>query len=68
MTRREIVAAFVVVAGLASFAVVGDPANGVCDAPGNEWLTAITKQADGRLTTHRWIEVRFVPLTRGAAR
>jgi drug/metabolite transporter (DMT)-like permease len=40
VTRREVVAAFVIVAGLATFAVIGDPANGVSDAPGNGWAVA----------------------------
>jgi protein-L-isoaspartate(D-aspartate) O-methyltransferase len=33
-----------------------------------EWLTVVTKQADGSVTQRRTIPVRFVPLTRGEAR
>jgi len=40
VTKREIVAAFVIVAGLSVFARVGDPANGRTNAPSAAWLTA----------------------------
>ena len=38
---REIVGAVVVVAGLALFALFGDPAGGKDNAPGKEWLIAL---------------------------
>ena len=41
ITRRHVAGAGVVVAGLAVFASVGDPAAGVDDAPGSTWLAAI---------------------------
>jgi drug/metabolite transporter (DMT)-like permease len=40
VTRREVAAAFAIVAGLAIFAVVGNPANGVSDAPSADWFVA----------------------------
>ena len=40
ITRRHILGAAVVVAGLAIFAAVGDPAGGVDNAPGSAWLSA----------------------------
>jgi drug/metabolite transporter (DMT)-like permease len=40
VSRREIVAAIVIVAGLATFARVGDPANGRTNAPSAAWLLA----------------------------
>ena len=40
VTRREIVAALVIVAGLTVFALVGNPADGRSNAPGSEWLVA----------------------------
>jgi drug/metabolite transporter (DMT)-like permease len=40
VTRREVVAAFAIVAGLAVFAVAGNPADGRSTAPGREWLAA----------------------------
>jgi drug/metabolite transporter (DMT)-like permease len=39
--RRELLGAVVVVAGLAVFTVVGDPAGGKDDAPANEWAVAV---------------------------
>jgi uncharacterized membrane protein len=40
ITRRHIIGAVIVVAGLAIFASVGDPAGGVDNAPGSAWLSA----------------------------
>ena len=40
VTRREVVAAFAIVAGLAVFALVGNPAVGRSNAPGSQWLLA----------------------------
>src|SRR5262245_66080505 len=40
ITGRQVVGAAVTVLGLAVFAVVGDPAGGVDNAPGVEWLVA----------------------------
>jgi drug/metabolite transporter (DMT)-like permease len=40
VAKREIVAAFVIVAGLSVFAKVGDPANGRSNAPSAAWLIA----------------------------
>jgi uncharacterized membrane protein len=40
ITRRHILGAAIVVAGLAIFASAGDPAGGVDDAPGSAWLSA----------------------------
>jgi drug/metabolite transporter (DMT)-like permease len=40
VTRREIVAAFAIVAGLVVFALAGNPAVGRSNAPSNEWLLA----------------------------
>jgi uncharacterized membrane protein len=40
ITRRHILGAAIVVAGLAIFASVGDPAGGLDDAPGSAWLSA----------------------------
>lgn len=40
ITRRHILGAAVVVAGLAVFASFGDPAGGVDNAPGSAWLSA----------------------------
>jgi len=40
VTRRHVLGAFVVVVGLALYGVYGDPAQGVNDAPNNEWLAA----------------------------
>ena len=40
VTRREVIAAFAIVAGLAVFAVVGNPANGRSNAPSDQWLAA----------------------------
>jgi drug/metabolite transporter (DMT)-like permease len=45
--RREILGAVVIVAGLALFAVFGDPAGGRDDAPSNEWAIAIAVIAVG---------------------
>jgi drug/metabolite transporter (DMT)-like permease len=44
---REILGAVVIVAGLALFAVFGDPAGGRDNAPNNEWLIAIAVIAVG---------------------
>jgi hypothetical protein len=38
---REVVGAAIVVAGLALFAVFGDPATGVNNAPGADWVASI---------------------------
>ena len=40
--RREIVGAAVVVAGLAAFAIFGDPSSGNDDAPTDEWVIALS--------------------------
>jgi protein-L-isoaspartate(D-aspartate) O-methyltransferase len=40
----------------------------LADAEGTEWLTVVTKHADGTTTQRRTLPVRFVPLTRGEAR
>jgi uncharacterized membrane protein len=40
ITRRHILGAAVVVAGLAVFASVGDPAGGIDDAPTSDWIAA----------------------------
>lgn len=40
ITRRHILGAVIVVAGLVIFASVGDPAGGVDNAPGSAWLSA----------------------------
>jgi drug/metabolite transporter (DMT)-like permease len=40
ITRRQVVGAAVTVLGLAVFAIVGDPAGGVDNAPGTEWVVA----------------------------
>jgi uncharacterized membrane protein len=40
ITRRHILGASIVVAGLAVFAAVGDPAGGVDNAPGSAWLSS----------------------------
>jgi uncharacterized membrane protein len=40
ITRRHILGAAIVVAGLAVFASFGDPAGGVDNAPGSAWLSA----------------------------
>jgi drug/metabolite transporter (DMT)-like permease len=40
ITRRHVLGAALVVAGLAVFASVGDPAAGVDDAPASDWLMA----------------------------
>lgn len=40
VTRREVIASLVVIAGLVIFATVGDPATGKDDAPSWEWLAA----------------------------
>jgi drug/metabolite transporter (DMT)-like permease len=40
IVRRHIVGAALVVAGLAVFASVGDPAGGIDDAPASDWLMA----------------------------
>jgi drug/metabolite transporter (DMT)-like permease len=40
ITRRHILGAAIVVAGLAIFASFGDPAGGLDDAPGSAWLSA----------------------------
>lgn len=39
--RREVVGALVILAGLALFAVFGDPAGGVDNAPNDEWAIAL---------------------------
>jgi drug/metabolite transporter (DMT)-like permease len=39
--RNEIVGSAVIVCGLALFAIYGDPAGGLENAPGNEWAVAI---------------------------
>jgi drug/metabolite transporter (DMT)-like permease len=39
--RREVMGAGVIVAGLALFAIFGDPAGGRDNAPGDEWAVAI---------------------------
>jgi drug/metabolite transporter (DMT)-like permease len=41
ITRRHIAGAFIIVAGLATFGVVGDPAGGVDDAPLSDWLAVL---------------------------
>ena len=38
ITRRHIVGAAIIVAGLATFATVGDPAAGVDNAPAADWI------------------------------
>jgi drug/metabolite transporter (DMT)-like permease len=40
--RREILGAAIVVAGLALFAIFGDPSSGNDDAPNDEWAIALT--------------------------
>lgn len=40
VSKREIVAAFVIVVGLSAFTRIGDPANGRTNAPGTAWLVA----------------------------
>jgi drug/metabolite transporter (DMT)-like permease len=40
VTRREVAAALAIVAGLAVFALVGNPADGRSDAPAGQWLAA----------------------------
>lgn len=40
----------------------------LADANGTEWMTVITKRADGSTVREELIPVRFVPLTRGAPR
>ena len=40
VTRRHILGAAIVVAGLAIFAAIGDPAGGVDNAPGSAWASA----------------------------
>jgi drug/metabolite transporter (DMT)-like permease len=40
ITRRHILGAAIVVAGLVIFASIGDPAGGVDNAPGSAWLSA----------------------------
>jgi protein-L-isoaspartate(D-aspartate) O-methyltransferase len=40
----------------------------LADADGTEWLTVITRRADGAFAHEALIPVRFVPLTRGAPR
>jgi drug/metabolite transporter (DMT)-like permease len=40
ITRRHVLGAAVVVAGLAIFASVGDPAGGVDNAPASDWISA----------------------------
>jgi uncharacterized membrane protein len=40
ITRRHVIGATIIVAGLAVFASVGDPAAGVDDAPLSDWLSA----------------------------
>ena len=40
ITRRHILGAAIVVAGLAIFASVGDPAGGVDNAPTSDWIAA----------------------------
>jgi drug/metabolite transporter (DMT)-like permease len=40
ITRRQVIGAAVTVLGLAVFAIVGDPAGGVDNAPGAEWVVA----------------------------
>jgi drug/metabolite transporter (DMT)-like permease len=39
--RREVIGALVIVVGLALFALYGDPAGGLENAPGSEWAIAI---------------------------
>src|SRR3954451_16397641 len=41
VSSREVVGAMVVVCGLASFAIVGDPAGGKENAPNDEWAIAL---------------------------
>lgn len=41
VTRRHVVGASIVVAGLAVFASVGDPAAGLDDAPTSDWVAAL---------------------------
>jgi drug/metabolite transporter (DMT)-like permease len=41
IVRREILGAGIIVVGLALFASLGDPASGVDDAPGSDWIGAI---------------------------
>jgi len=40
----------------------------LADAAGTEWLTVVTKRADGTAMREELIPVRFVPLTRGGPR
>ena len=40
VTRRHILGAAIIVVGLAVFALVGDPAAGLDDAPASDWLSA----------------------------
>ena len=40
ITRRHVLGAAIVVAGLATFASVGDPAGGVDNAPTSDWISA----------------------------
>jgi drug/metabolite transporter (DMT)-like permease len=39
--RREVTGAAIIVLGLALFASFGDPASGVADAPGSDWVASI---------------------------
>ena len=41
VTYRHIVGAAIIVAGLAVFAIVGDPADGVDNAPTSDWISAL---------------------------
>lgn len=41
ITRRHIAGAAVIVAGLATFSLVGDPAGGVDDAPLSDWIAVL---------------------------
>src|SRR6478735_5942105 len=41
VTRRHIAGASIIVVGLAVFAVVGDPAGGVDNAPTSDWMAAL---------------------------
>jgi drug/metabolite transporter (DMT)-like permease len=41
ITRGHIIGAAIIVVGLAGFASFGDPAGGVDDAPGSDWIAAL---------------------------
>lgn len=66
VTRKEIVAAAVVVVGLAAFAVVGNPANGVSDAAPSDWLIATVAVTCGSAAV-LWAGDRRGPSLKAAA-